>query len=67
MWAAPGGASEPDVGYWPDKRQEEPSMCGRMTQVTDPAEVARIFDAEARIGADDGGRRRATTWRPRSR
>ncbi len=24
-------------------------MCGRMTQATDPAEVARIFDAESRI------------------
>ena len=30
-------------------------MCGRMTQVTDPAEVARIFDADARIAADDEG------------
>ena len=30
--------------------QEGPPMCGRMTQVTDPAEVARIFDADARIG-----------------
>ena len=28
-------------------------MCGRMTQITDPAEVARIFDADSRIGADD--------------
>jgi putative SOS response-associated peptidase YedK len=24
-------------------------MCGRMTQITDPAEVARIFDAEVRL------------------
>jgi len=24
-------------------------MCGRMTQVTDPAEIARIFDAESRV------------------
>jgi putative SOS response-associated peptidase YedK len=28
-------------------------MCGRMTQTTDPAEVARIFDAESTIEADD--------------
>jgi len=28
-------------------------VCGRMTQITDPAEVARIFDADARIAADD--------------
>ena len=27
-------------------------MCGRMTQTTDPAEVARIFDAESTIEAD---------------
>ena len=27
-------------------------MCGRMTQTTDPAEVARIFDAESAIEAD---------------
>jgi putative SOS response-associated peptidase YedK len=27
-------------------------MCGRMTQATDPAEVARIFDAESRIDED---------------
>ena len=29
-------------------------MCGRMTQQTDPAEVARIFDAESRVEADGG-------------
>jgi len=28
-------------------------MCGRMTQATDPAEVARIFDAESRVDPDD--------------
>ena len=28
-------------------------MCGRMTQITDPAEVARIFDAESKVDADD--------------
>ena len=28
-------------------------MCGRMTQTTDPAEVARIFDADSRVDADD--------------
>lgn len=27
-------------------------MCGRMTQATDPAEVARIFDAESRVDKD---------------
>ena len=27
-------------------------MCGRMTQTTDPAEVARIFDAESTIDVD---------------
>jgi putative SOS response-associated peptidase YedK len=27
-------------------------MCGRMTQATDPAEVARIFDAESRVDED---------------
>jgi putative SOS response-associated peptidase YedK len=27
-------------------------MCGRMTQVTDPAEIARIFDAESRVDED---------------
>ena len=27
-------------------------MCGRMTQQTDPAEVARIFDAESRVDED---------------
>ena len=27
-------------------------MCGRMTQTTDPAEVARIFDAESTIEKD---------------
>ena len=31
-------------------------MCGRMTQVTDPAEVARIFDADVRLDADGAGR-----------
>jgi putative SOS response-associated peptidase YedK len=30
-------------------------MCGRMTQATDPAEVARIFDAESRVDAATGG------------
>jgi len=30
-------------------------MCGRMTQITDPAEVARIFDADMRVEADDEG------------
>lgn len=30
-------------------------MCGRMTQATDPAEVARIFDAESTIAEDDAG------------
>ena len=28
-------------------------MCGRMTQATDPAEVARIFDADSRVDAED--------------
>jgi putative SOS response-associated peptidase YedK len=28
-------------------------MCGRMTQTTDPAEVARVFDTESAIEADD--------------
>ena len=28
-------------------------MCGRMTQTTDPAEVARIFDAESTIDEDE--------------
>lgn len=34
-------------------------MCGRMTQTTDPAEIARIFDAESAIeaDADDAGPR----------
>src|SRR5262249_26513216 len=32
---------------WHDRR-----MCGRMTQQTDPAEVARIFDAE--VAANEG-------------
>ena len=34
-------------------------MCGRMTQATDPAEVARIFDAESRIdeASDDAAPR----------
>ena len=27
-------------------------MCGRMTQTTDPAEIARIFDAESAIEED---------------
>jgi putative SOS response-associated peptidase YedK len=27
-------------------------MCGRMTQVTDPAEVAQIFDADVRLDTD---------------
>jgi putative SOS response-associated peptidase YedK len=27
-------------------------MCGRMTQTTDPAEVARIFDADSRVEED---------------
>ena len=27
-------------------------MCGRMTQTTDPAEVARIFDADSRVDED---------------
>ena len=36
-------------------------MCGRMTQTTDPAEVARIFDAESTID-EDAERGRATTW-----
>jgi putative SOS response-associated peptidase YedK len=30
-------------------------MCGRMTQTTDPAEVARIFDADSRIDGDSDG------------
>ena len=30
-------------------------MCGRMTQTTDPAEVARIFDAQSTIDANDDG------------
>ena len=37
-------------------------MCGRMTQTTDPAEVARIFDAESTIDEDAARRLRATTW-----
>jgi len=34
-------------------------MCGRMTQTTDPAEVARIFDADSRVDedSDDAGAR----------
>lgn len=28
-------------------------MCGRMTQITDPADVARIFDAEVRLDTAD--------------
>jgi putative SOS response-associated peptidase YedK len=28
-------------------------MCGRMTQITDPAEVARVFDAEVHLDAAD--------------
>lgn len=28
-------------------------MCGRMTQATDPAEVARIFDAESTVDPED--------------
>jgi len=28
-------------------------MCGRMTQATDPAEVARIFDAESAVDSED--------------
>lgn len=27
-------------------------MCGRMTQITDPAEIARIFDADSRVDED---------------
>jgi putative SOS response-associated peptidase YedK len=37
------------------------SMCGRMTQITDPAEVARIFDAEVRLGSTVTEQAPATT------
>ena len=42
-------------------------MCGRMTQVTDPAEVARIFDADVRLeaeGRDSGPRYNVAPTQP---